>query len=60
MGSTVGLNKANEALFGKLPGRLIGVIGRSFLRWTRTTYDGLTGTITIETDEAMRHPQIVH
>lgn len=59
VGSTVGLHAANEAQLGKLPGRLIGVIGRSFLRWTRTTCDFLTGTITIETDEVMRHPQIV-
>jgi hypothetical protein len=52
----VNLHQGHEAVLGKLPGRIIGLLGRSFLHWTRTTYDGLAGTVTIEVDEAMRHP----
>jgi hypothetical protein len=58
VGSVVNLHQGHEATLGKLPGRLIGLLGRSFLQFTRTTYDGLTGKITVETDEAMRNPKL--
>jgi hypothetical protein len=32
---------------------------QTILQFTRTTYDALTGAITIETDEAMRKPRNV-
>jgi hypothetical protein len=56
VGGVVNLHQGHEAVLGKLPGRIIGLLGRSFLHWTKTTYDGLAGTVTIEVDEAMRHP----
>jgi hypothetical protein len=53
---TVSLNRYHEGL-ENIPGRVLGALGRNILRFTKTTYDGMTGTITIETDEAMRHPK---
>jgi hypothetical protein len=53
---SLSLHRYHEGL-GGLPGRVIGVLGRNILQFTRTTYDGLAGTITIETDEAMRQPK---
>jgi hypothetical protein len=58
VGSVVNLHEGHEATLGKLPGRLIGLLGRSFLQFTKTTYDGLTGTITIEADQTMRDPKL--
>jgi Aspartyl protease len=58
VGSVVNLHEGHEATLGKPPGRLIGLLGRSFLQFTRTTYDGLTGTITIEADQSMRDPKL--
>jgi hypothetical protein len=55
---SLGLHRYHQSL-GNLPGKIIGVLGRNILQFTRTTYDGLTGTITIEADEAMRRPKIV-
>jgi hypothetical protein len=53
---SLSLHSYHEGL-GNLPGRMIGVIGRSLLQFTKTVYDGITGTITIETDQAMRNPK---
>ena len=53
---TVSLNRYHEGL-ENIPGRVLGALGRNILRFTKTTYDAMTGTITIETDEAMRHPK---
>jgi hypothetical protein len=53
---TVSLNRYQEGL-ENIPGRVLGALGRNILQFTRTVYDGMTGTITIETDEAMRHPK---
>jgi Aspartyl protease len=53
---SIGLHRYHEGL-GNLPGRIIGVMGRNILRFTRTVYDGMTGTITVETDDAMQHPR---
>jgi predicted aspartyl protease len=58
VGSVVNLHQGHEATLGKPPGRLIGLLGRSFLQFTKTTYDGLTGTITVEADETMRNPKL--
>lgn len=58
VGSVAGLHEGHEATLGKPPSRLIGLLGRSFLQFTRTTYDGLTGTITIEADQTMRDPRL--
>lgn len=48
---SVSLHKYHEGL-GKSPGRIIGVLGRNLLQFTRTTYEGLSGTITVEADAA--------
>jgi Aspartyl protease len=55
---SLNLHRYHEGL-GNMPGRMIGVIGRSLLQFTKTVYDGVTGTITIETDPAMRYPKTV-
>lgn len=36
---------------------VIGVLGRSFLQFTRFVYDGLTGNLVIEIDESVRVPR---
>jgi Aspartyl protease len=48
---SVSLHKYHEGL-GKSPGRVIGVLGRNLLQFTRMTYEGLAGTFTIEADGA--------
>jgi hypothetical protein len=53
---TVDINTHHEGL-ENIPGRVLGALGRNILRFTRSVYDGTTGTITIETDEAMRQPR---
>ena len=53
---TVDINTHHEGL-ENIPGRVLGALGRNILRFTRSVYDGTTGTITIETDEAMRLPR---
>jgi Aspartyl protease len=53
------IHRYHEGL-GNLQKRIIGVIGRTLLQFTRTLYDGLTGTIIIETDSAMRNPKPMH
>jgi hypothetical protein len=52
---TVSLNRYHEGL-ENIPGRVLGALGRNILRFTKTTYAGMTRTITIQTDEAMRYP----
>jgi hypothetical protein len=53
---SVSLNRYHREL-EEVPGRLLGIIGRNILQFTRTTYDGLTGTITIEADETLQQPK---
>ena len=54
---SVSLHRYHEGL-ENLPGRIIGMLGRNLLQFTRMTYDGITGTIAIETDQAMpRRPK---
>jgi len=53
---TVSLNRYHEGL-ENIPGRVLGALGRNILRFTRMAYDGMTGNITIDTDESMRHPR---
>ncbi len=36
---------------------IIGILGRIFLQFTKFTYDGLSGSLNIEIDESIRHPQ---
>jgi Aspartyl protease len=48
---SVSLRKYHEGL-GKSPGRIIGVLGRNLLQFTRMTYEGLAGTVTVEADGA--------
>lgn len=57
VGSIKGLHQGHESVLGTPPDRIIGLLGRSFMQFTKTTYDGLTGKITIEVDQAMRDPK---
>jgi hypothetical protein len=36
---------------------VIGILGRTFLQFTRVTYDGLSGSVIIEIDETAQYPQ---
>jgi Aspartyl protease len=36
---------------------IIGILGRTFLQFTKFTYDGLSGNLDIEIDESVRRPQ---
>jgi hypothetical protein len=36
---------------------VIGILGRTFLQFTKFTYDGLSGNVVIEIDESVQHPQ---
>jgi hypothetical protein len=38
------------------PGRIIAIIGRSFLEYTSMVYDGLSGNVTIEIDASILRP----
>lgn len=36
---------------------VIRILGRTFLQFTKFTYDGLSGNVVIEIDESVLHPQ---
>ncbi len=36
---------------------VIGILGRTFLQFTKFTYDGLSGNLLIEIDESVQYPQ---
>jgi len=36
---------------------VIGILGRSFLQFTKLMYDGVSGNVVIEIDESIQHPR---
>ena len=56
---TVSLNRHHEGL-ENIPGRVLGALGRNILQFTRTVYDGMAGTTTIEIDEAIQRPKVAN
>jgi hypothetical protein len=36
---------------------VIGILGRTFLQFTKFTYDGLLGNLVIEIDESVQYPK---
>jgi len=35
---------------------VIGILGRTFLQFAKSTYDGLAGNVMIEIDESVQYP----
>jgi predicted aspartyl protease len=54
-----GIQANHEALNLKAANGLpvIGILGRSFLQFTKFIYDGLSGNLVIEVDDSVQHPR---